>query len=274
MHKNEGSPGGRKRDNYLLLLLCSITLAVLVASMVSATGKGLQEPNEVSLSVNGARPVAMAAEMLEKTYGWIITYEDPPYVHESDLVDVTELVRRDLDKFKPGQAPKVVAPKGGELTFKYHIDPATKKPDNSAVVVQQLLDAYAIAGNPGVFRLDRDGARLHIVASAVKGKDGVLVSSRSILDTPITVSTQKRNGLQLLDAFCSAVSEASGTRVVLGAAPATQFYRHQTESGTKDQRARDFLTHELDLVTGQPKLSWHVLYDATTKTYYLNIHGV
>ena len=61
--------------------------------------------------------------MLENKYGWIITYEDPPYTHESELVDVTESVRRDLDKFKPGQAPKVFVPKGGELTFNYAIDP-------------------------------------------------------------------------------------------------------------------------------------------------------
>lgn len=263
-----------RRQKYLLFLLCSTTIAIVIATIITVAGSGMHEPDKDHVSVNDPRPVALAAETLEKKYGWIITYEDPPYIHESELVDVTEKVRRDLDKFKPGQAPKVFIPKGWDLAFEYSIDPVTKRPGDSAAVVQELLDAYAIAGNPGVFRLDRDGQRLHIVAVAVKGKDGVLVSRRSVFDAPITLPAQKRNGLELLDVFCSAVSQASGTRVVVGAAPLSLFYRYQTESGTKDQRARDFLTHELDRMTNDVKLSWRLLYDPVMKSYFLNIHVV
>lgn len=271
MDHNPSSRNNRKRDNYLLLLLCSITLAVLFVTIVSVTGKGLRGTNKESLSVNGNRPVALAAEILEKKYGWLITYEDPPYAHESDLVDVTEKVRRDLDRFKPGHAPKVFVPKGGELAFDYLVDSANKRPADSAVVVQELLDAYAVA-NPGIFRLDRDGQRLHIVANAAKNTDGVLVPHRSVFDVPITVQLQKRNGLQLLDAICAAVTEASGTRVLLASAPLTLFHNSQTEAGVKDQRARDFLTRQLDDITGRPKLSWQLLYAANEKTYYLTIY--
>jgi len=190
------------------------------------------------------------------------------------LVDVTEKVRRDLDKFKPGQAPKVFIPKGGDLTFEYDIEPDTKKPADSAAVVQQLLDTYAIAGNPGVFRLERDRQRLHIVVAASKNEDGVLVSRQSVLDTVITVPAQKRNGLELLDAICAAISDARGIRVVVGGAPLNRFYQHQTESGAKNQRARDFLTNELDRISGQAKWSWQLLYDPGMKTYFLNIHAV
>lgn len=274
MHKNEAAAIIRERESHLLLVLCSVTLVVVVATILSVTGKGMQEPSKESLSVNGARPVKLAAETLEKKYGWIITYEDPPYAHESELVDVTEKVRRDLDKFKSGQAPKVFTPKGGEVAFEYDIEPATRKPADPAVVVQQLLDTYAIAGHPGVFCLERDGQRLHIIVAASKNKDGVLVSRQSVLDTLITVPAQKRNGLELLDAICAAISEASRTRVVVGGAPLNLFYRHQTESGAKNQRARDFLTNELDRITGQAKWSWQLLYSAGMKTYFLNIHGV
>ena len=274
MHKNEASPNSRKRENHLLLLLGSVTLVVVVATTLSVTGRGMQGNSKESLSVNDARPVKLAAETLEKKYGWIITYEDPPYAHESELVDVTEKVRRDLDKFKPGQAPKVFIPKGGDLTFEYDIEPDTKKPADSAAVVQQLLDTYAIAGNPGVFRLERDRQRLHIVVAASKNEDGVLVSRQSVLDTVITVPAQKRNGLELLDAICAAISDARGIRVVVGGAPLNRFYQHQTESGAKNQRARDFLTSELDRITGQAKWSWQLLYDPGMKTYFLNIHAV
>lgn len=274
MLKNDATANLR-RQNHLLILLCLATVAVIIVTIltVARSSSGMNEPKTDQISVNDPRPVALAAETLEKKYGWIITYEDPPYAHESDLVDVTEKVRRDLDKFKPGQAPKVFIPKGGDLTFKYSIDPGTQKPVDSAVVVQQLLDAYAIAGNPGVFRLDRDGERLHIFAEAAKGKDGVLVARRSVLDVPITLPAQKRNGLELLEAFCSAVSQASGTRVVVATVPMNLFYRYQTGSGAKEQMARDFLTHEFDRMNNV-KLSWRLLYDPVSKTYFLNIHTV
>jgi hypothetical protein len=271
MHKNGASPNSRKRESHLVFLLCSVTLAVVVAGILSVTGRGMQQPSKESLSVNDARPVALAAEKLEKKYGWIITYEDPPYEHESELVDVTEQVRRDLDKFEPGQAPKVLVPKGGELAFEYDTEPA-----DSGVVVQQLLDTYASAGNPVMFRLERDGERLHLIGAASKDKNGVLVSRQSVLDSAITVPAKKRNGLELLDVFCAAVSEASGTRVMVGMAPLNLLYRHQTESGAKSQRARDFLKNELDQITrpGPRKLSWKLLYSATMHAYYLNIHVV
>lgn len=274
MHKNEAGSNIRECESHQLLVLCSVTLVVIVAIILSVTVRGMQQPSKESLSVNDARPVALGAETLEKKYGWIITYEDPPYAYESELVDVTEKVRRDLDKFKPGQAPKVFVPKGGELAFEYDIEPATKKPADPAVVVQQLLDTYAIALNPGVFRLERDGQRLHIIVAGSKGMDGVLVSRQSVLDAVITVPAQKRNGLELLNAFCAAISEASGTRVVVGGAPLNRFYRHQTESGAKNQRARDFLTNELDRITGEAKWSWQLLYNPGGKTYFLNVHGV
>lgn len=258
--------------NYLLLLLCSITLALLVVTTTSVTGNDSQKPHSVSLSAKDARPVAYAAKMLEQTYGWIITYEDPIYVHESELADVTETVRRDLDKYKPGQAPKVLVPKGGELSFKFDVDPVTEKPADSALVVQQLLDAYALTGHPGVFRLDKDGERIHIIAGAYKDKDGIFRPQQSVLDARITVAAQQRNGFQLLDAFCSAVTQASGTRVVLSTIPTNLFARYKTESGAKDQEARDFLAHELDLISAN--LSWQLFYDPTSKSYFLNIHQI
>src|ERR1044072_5816830 len=274
MLKNDATANLR-RQNHLLILLCLATVAVIIVTIltVARSSSGMNEPKMDQISVNDPRPVALSAETLEKKYGWLITYEDPPYVHESDLLDVTEKVRRDLDKFKPGQAPRIFIPKGGELAFEYSIDSKSKRPADSAVVVQQLLDAYAVA-NPGIFRLDRDGQRLHIVAIAAKNTEGVLVPRRSVLDVSITVPEQKRNGLQLLDAFCAAVTAASGTRVLLARAPLTLFHNSQTEAGAKDQRARDFLTRQLDQISGGPKLSWELLYPADEKTYYLNIYLV
>ena len=249
---------------------CFLTLAAVVC----VTAQSSRQTVRPKLSVNGARPVAMAAEMLEKTYGWVITYEDPLYENEIDLADVTQEVRRDLDKFKPGEAPKVFVPKGGSLAFEYDIDPETKKPADAGAVVQEMLEAYAIAGNPGIFHLDRDTERVHIIAGASKNKDGVLVSRPSVFDASITIPPQKRIALQLLEAFCRAVSAASGMQVRLASAPLNLVHQYQTEVGAKNQKARDFLTQELNRMTDHANLSWQLLYDPTSKAYFLNIHAV
>src|SRR5256885_13941815 len=69
------------------------------------------------LSVDDARPLAEAIVLLESKFGGVITYEDPAYVYSGDISDVTESVRRDLDKFEPGKAPRVLVPKGGKFDF-------------------------------------------------------------------------------------------------------------------------------------------------------------
>ena len=273
MLKNEHAKNHRN-CNHPLFLLCSLTVVVVIATTLT-TGRSIQAPDKERLSVDDPRPVALAAEMLERKYGWIVTYEDPPYAHESDLVDVTEKVRRDLDKYQPGQAPKVFVPKGGKLELEYDIDPVTKKPVGAEVVVQQLLDTYAATnGKAGAFRLERDGQRLHIIGALAKDKNGVLTAHQSVLETVITLPPQKRNGMMLLEDLCAALSQSSGTRVLLATVPTNLLARYQTEAGAKDQKARTFLVDELDRMTGQARLSWRLLYSWEMKTYYLNLHMV
>lgn len=278
-----GASHYRKPQKNVLLVLSSVTLMVVVTTMISATGKGPHQAGKESLSVSDPRPVMLATEKLEEKYGWIITYEDPPW-GESELLDVTEKVRRDFHTYKPGQAPTVLVPKGGELAFEYDIEPSTKKPVDAAVVAQQLLDAYAIAFNPGVFRLDRDGQRLHIIGIASKDEAGALVSRHPVLDAAITIPAKKRAGAEILKAFCAAVSAANHVPVMLGSAPWNLLHPYQTESGANNQKARDFLNneldrmmrrnYELDRMTGQPRLSWDLRYAADRKAYYLNFHLV
>jgi len=272
MIKNE-HPQNHERRNYLLFLLSSLAVVVIVPTLLTSAGSSMHQLARDRISVNDGRPLVVAADTFEQKYGWIITYEDPPFAHESDLVDVTEKVRRDLDKFKPGQAPKVFSPKGGELTLEYDIDPVTQRPVNADLVIQQLLDAYNI-GKSGAFRMERSGERVHIIGTAAKNKEGVWTSHQSVLDAVITIPPQKRNGLTLLEAFCAAVSQASHTQVQIGTVPMSLFARYQTEAGAKDQKARDFFVNEFDRMTGRARLSWHLLYSATMKSYYLNIHVV
>jgi hypothetical protein len=61
---------------------------IAMVLMVTCFGNACASPN--TLTVQDARPVAKAIQELENRYGWRITYEDPPYIHNSDITDVTE----------------------------------------------------------------------------------------------------------------------------------------------------------------------------------------
>src|SRR5437016_12809496 len=69
-----------------------------------------------SMEVNDPRPVAKAVEQLEALYGFPVTYEDPPYVHGSELADVTDKLHRDRENLN-----RVVIPKGGPLSWTYDL---------------------------------------------------------------------------------------------------------------------------------------------------------
>src|SRR5438067_7145188 len=68
------------------------------------------ENGSVLLKVDSARPVARAVLTLQARYGYVITYEDPRYSHEDDLVDAAATVRKNYSASKPGGAQKLLVP--------------------------------------------------------------------------------------------------------------------------------------------------------------------
>jgi hypothetical protein len=235
----------------------------------------MQEAKKVNLSVRDPRPVAKAVELLGAKHGWVITYEDPAYAHDSELVDVTESVRRDLHKYRAGEAPKVLIPKGGELVFDYEYAPAAKPPaEAAAAVVQQLLNTQSAGGNAGTFRLERSGQFMHVIPATSKNGAGEVAPSESVLDALITLPAGERNGVRMLGVICAAVSKATGARVEVGVIPTDLFMRYQDQQGAMNEKARDVLANRLESMKDGPKLSWQLLYDPGLKMYFLNIHPV
>src|SRR6266850_1436693 len=110
------------------LIVGLLYLAVFVQGTNRQNSLRVQAGRRETLTVNSGRPVAEAAWELEKKYGWVITYEDPIYVNSGEIVDVTTQVRRDLDHYKPGEAPRVFVPKGGELSISFNVNSDTGRP--------------------------------------------------------------------------------------------------------------------------------------------------
>lgn len=238
-----------------VLVVCFILTGLFVLVISAVRGRGSQGMTEIKLSVEDGRPVAEAILKLEAKYGWAITYEDPRYVHDSEIADVTLKVRRDLDRYKPGEAPKVLVPKGGVLEFTYDVAPDTKLPTNPAMVVQRLLDAQAASGNGGRFRLETSGQIMHVIPTAIKNGEGVLVPQGSILDTIISLPAEERTVYQKVESICAAISRAANIRVELGTIPTNLFYQHRDQQGAASQRARDVLVSTFATIDSGTNLS-------------------
>src|SRR5262245_27189861 len=249
MYANQTSAETGKRRAYAMLL-CFTIIGGFTSMSFAARGKSSSPPSQewskAHLSVEDPRPLAAAIEVLEARYGSVITYEDPRYVYSGDIKDVTLSVRRDLDKYKPGEAPKVLIPKGGTLTFEYDVLSDTNLPDDGQTVVQELLDAYAASGNAGRFRLESTGKMLHVIPREINNSDGQLMPQDSILDTKISLTAGERTEMQRLEAICSAITEATKIPVWVGTVPTNLLLQHRDSEGAAQQKARDVLVNLLE----------------------------
>jgi hypothetical protein len=212
--------------------------------------------------------------MLEGRYGWVITYEDPRYSYAGDIADVTEKVRRDLHKYRKGGAPRVLIPKGGELSFQYNVNRQTNLPINPGDVVQQLLDAQSASANAGRFRMEQHDKIIHVIPSAVNDRSGTLMPQQSILDTVVTLAEEERTALKTLESLCGSITRVTQTRVVVGSVPLGLFLQHKDRQRIVGKTAREVLVQLFKRIDNEIKLSWQVLYDPGTKMYVINIHMV
>lgn len=242
-----------------------------------ANSSGRQAPNvggRVKISVEDPRPVAKAITMLESQFGWVITYEDPRYVNANDISDVTELVRKDLPKFKPGKAPKVLIPKGGAFAFEYDGSSDSKERSDPKLIVQKLLTAHDTSGNAGRFRLESGDQITHVLPAAIKDISGRVVPQTSLLDVAISIPAKERNGLQMLEALCAEVVSPFNCALWSERLPYGLLLRHKENQGVESAKARDFLIQLLERAGNGTRLSWQLFYDPGLRMYALNIHPV
>lgn len=227
-----------------------------------------QQPDKASISVNDPRPLAAAVQALEDRYGWVITYEDPPYIHPSEIADVTRAVRKDYDPTKP----KVLVPLGGSFDFAYSVPSGSGKPEE-ADVLEALLAAYGQSGYPAVFRLVRTGAAFHVIPGMFRNAQGVLEPRSSLLSGRISLPERTRTAYDMIDAILGAVSAANSVKVGIGTAPANTLMLTTVEGGAKDESARAVLVRTLEAT--KATLSWRLLCDpGTAAQCALNIHSV
>lgn len=249
----------------LMPTLCLVVISV-VAIAVSFARPALTRGQAESLEVNDPRPLAEAIKTIEAKYGWIVTYEDPYFQNESDLVDVTDTVRKSAAK---GPTQRVLIPRGGRFAFTYE----RPSPESGAALIDALVAEYNASGYPGAFRVIQTAGALHVVPAAVQGDDGQLLRQTSILDVPVTLQAEKgRSALQAIEAVLTSVGMATNRRIGIGTVPLNLLRGAYMEESATADLARDVIARTLQ-ATGA-RVSWQLYYTADLKKYVLNIHIV
>jgi len=239
-------------------------LISLAGIAIQATAQGA-----TTLFVDDPRPVAKVVETLISQYGAMISYEDPPYSFGDDLEDVTTQVRKDLDKYPAGQAPKVLIPRGGKMTL--NVQPIVQNKDVGSALTLLVQSSRAHGGH---FRVLSADGTFHIVPTEVRGVDGNWNATTSILDGSITLPVAERTEIALMDEFCKQVSASAHVAVVIGGGiwpgPRINGEPVRYPFGADKLVARDVLVKALAL-NRAAKRTWELLYDASQRKYFLNV---
>jgi hypothetical protein len=226
------------------------------------------------LTIDDPRPVGKGVQELVSRYGYVITYEDAQLAYEGDLQDVTTQVRKDLDQYPAGKAPKVIVPLGGTITLTIPSSPSIT-PKALATVLTQLTQVQSSRGEGGHFRVEQTGDAFHVIPTEARDQNGNWAKQTSVLDVPISLPLQDRDQVEMLRAICSAVNAATHVKMGVGGlgrgieiAGQPRLYR----LGADNERAREVLMRALALINTPQKLTWLLFCEANTCA--LNIQGV
>lgn len=209
--------------------------------------KELKKTTEIDLT--SPRPLAEVARLLETFFSRMVTYEDPPYCYPDDMV-------RDEEER--------LIPRGGRIFVQYQVG------DSLLEVIQRALEVHARLGYPGMFTVKELAGNYHIVPQGFRNADGAMKERISLLDTTISLPSQRRSGLQLVEDITLALNEVTKESVRLGMFPINAFIQHVSVEKVLQGKARELLVglfREMGLL-----LSWQLLNNPGTAEFFLNIY--
>lgn len=225
--------------------------AVLVSSLVSPSSLCAQEGAEVKITVDDPRPLNRAIQELQGRLGWTVTYEESPWLCPADAVDVTAIVRKDGDMTR-----RVLAPRGGHFSFAAVL-PGGDEVEARQALLEKLLQGHHSTGNPGVFRLDHTNDVFHVVIAASRNPRGTIEARKALLDTLVTLPSEDRSAIALVEAVLAEVTRATGVKVGVGIFPMNLFTQLRVPGGAANESARNVLTRLVEAAKG--RVSWQLL---------------
>jgi hypothetical protein len=227
-----------------------------------------------TFTINDNRPVAYAAADLEARYGWPITYEDPPWIYEGDLIDVTAQVRKDGKSAGVPGVVKILVPRPGsfsfELTDRPWTEPGTRAPEDAArSAIKAMLKAYsATIGGIEVFTLTESSGMFHIVPIQRLDESGRMARITPLLDKIVSISPGQRSVMALVKDVLENVIEGEPAEV----SPPQTLRGATAISPLSGESARSVLSRLFAEQAMPVPMSWDLFY--RPGSYGFNVHAV
>jgi len=250
--------------------------ALPIVALLLITGPEATFSAEVTIV--DERPVATMVESLEKEFGVPITYEDPPYLFANDFADATANTASPESVAKSKRVN--VSLKARRLRFNNTAATTGGDLDALTQTIQNALTANNEDSPPGIFELSRTVGRFHVYPKNVKDKFGQYVPYTSLLDVPISIEAQDRNGRDFISEFCAAVARASNSQFGPPPFGSWSYWRQQrTSLGAAGRTGREVLLQFLDLLESRQsvpgaRFSWSILHPIAGEHPTLTIHLV
>lgn len=209
----------------------------------------------VHVTANSPRPLEQLLDGLQKKYGWVVNYEDPQYLSHLDRVDSQD-------------ASATQIPAGGSFT----VDFPAAAPDEEKTL-RLVVDAYNRSKNPGQFELRRSQQGIFfVVGTAAHDEKGTLAPQQVPLDLTLSLPTEERTIAETINLICTAIAQQTHLEVTLGIYPRNLLGHAPLKLGGTKVPARELVLQSLQAAT-RP-MYWRLLFDPSTKAYFLSIHVV
>lgn len=221
-----------------------------------------RQTQKLTIAVERARPLADVVETLQDRLGVVITYEDPPYLHASQVRDASEDFRG---------ASRTFIPRGGPFSFSYELPQGTPE-EQAARILDSLVEQYRGTGYPGNFRIERTGSVFHVVPTEHRSRAGQDEPFQPILSTPLQFQPTgtEQSALEALQHLVDALGRANNIRVGLATIPTNVLHQTKVTTDFGTRTAREELVRIL-AATGR-QLSWRLMFDPNEpQTWFLNI---
>ena len=221
-----------------------------------------------TISVNNGRPMMEAIDQLRARYGWLISYQDPPYEHPDDLMLREGAPRRHMVPRRMSVSVDYMEPQAGDLQGRHR-------------TIDRIVEGFSAAG-AGQFRVHHWGSYSYVVPVSVKRANGVLENLPSICEMTVSFPPAMRTIDESLALILPRISQWVHAPIGRGADPINLFIGHRYLSEAEDEPVCALMSRIFEgpnptrVAVHVPPVHivWDLLYDATAKQYFFNAAGV
>lgn len=236
------------------LLLC--TLSVTERSLSHVSIEARQAAVQV---VEDPRPVAKAMSLLSRQLGVVISYEDPPWVNQNEILDITK---------KPLGDRRLLIPRGGTIQVPNESVVVASRQDPMAVI-DSVLGREQTRGGTKRFRVQQSGTMFQVIPERFIDASGLWQDALPILDTTVTISHRDVSLMDFVQLLCAEISVVRSETVKPGSTLIAVALRTKVPAQERTAPARRLLEDAIS-AAGVP-LTWLLFYAPDTKDYALNV---